>query len=297
MIINSSQLVLQVQKLGALSSNQAGLVPSDIYFYANLMASDLVADILKTREEYLIFKDSIPVTVGNDTYRIPYRSLGGTVRHLWFEDSSGNRTKLDPAFEENIESYSAADTDTPSRFYIFGNSIVLLPKPNVIGNLFVAYPFRPNQLVDSATTTTITLVNSPTSFNVTNAAALGTGSVILDIIDARSGNGIIAYDQPATISANTLTFSNALPTAAVGNYVALANQAPVFMAPEETHPYLLELTVLRVEQLRGNDSRAKNSIQRVQQAKATCESLLDQRVVSKPHPAGGGNPLAPQRWW
>lgn len=296
MIITTAQIVLQCQKLGTLSANQAGLTTSDILFYANLIAADVTAEILKTREEYLIYEDSISVVAGTANYRVPYRSMGGTIRHLWFEDASGSRTRLNPRFEENIEDFTTTDASAPSGFYMFGNFIVLLPTPNIIGNLIVTYPFRPNLLVDSSTTTSITVVTSPTSMNVSNASALGSGSVILDVIDHRSGNGIVAYDQPATISGSTLTFTNAIATAAVGNYVARTNESPVYMAPEETHTLLLESTVLRIEELRGNTSRMKASTARVAQAQQTCRDLLNRRVVSKPHPTGGGNPLQPRRW-
>ena len=65
MIITTAQIVLQCQKLGALSSNQAGLLDSDVLFYANLIAADVLVEILRTREEYLIFRDRLLVTAGN----------------------------------------------------------------------------------------------------------------------------------------------------------------------------------------------------------------------------------------
>lgn len=297
MIITTSIIVTQCKKLGALSSNQAGLTNDDFLTYANLAMDELLADIMAVREDYILFVDAIPVTAGNDTYRIPYRAIASTARHVWFVDSGGSRRKLGAKYPENIEDYAvAAQSDTPDGVFVMGNSLVLLPVPDLPGTLEVMYPFNPNQLVDSTTTTTITAVNTLTNTITLNSApsALVTGA--FDIIDHLSGNGIIYYDIQGTVTGSQIIFNQAVPRIAVGNYVALAGQAPVPMIPEVAHPLLLEMTVLRIEILRGNANRIKVQQTKVDGMHKTLIALIGQsRIVSKAHPVGGGNPMLPMR--
>ena len=298
MIITTSNLVAMCSKMAALSSNQANLATSDFLNFANLIQQNLAAEILAAREEYLIFQDSVPVSASVATLRIPYRALNGVVRHLWFEDSAvpTNRWRLWAKEIENIEDYSTTVTGNPDSFYVMGSNIVLLPLPVAAGTLQINYPFRPNQLVDSTTCTTVSTVTQTTrtSMTVPNVPTNFVSGGTYDIIDNLSGNGIIYYDQTAFISGNLMTFSNSLPNIAVGQWVAQANQSPVPMLPEEAHPLLLESTIMRIEIIRGNAQRIKNSAALIQDARRAFDLLLDNRIISKAHSVGGNNPFMPE---
>jgi hypothetical protein len=65
------------------------------------------------------------------------------------------------------------------------------------------------------------------------------------------------------------------------------------MLPEEAHPLLLESTVLRVEMIRGNPNRIKNSAALVQDNRKAFDQLLANRIISKAHPTGGMSPHLP----
>lgn len=296
MILTSTTLCLACSKFAALSSNQANLSTADFLQIANLIVSSLTSQILSAREEYLIYQESLPVVAGTDSYRIPYRAVNSEVRHLWFEDNDLNRTRIYRKQMEDIEDYSSTSSGPPTGFYVMGNHIKLLPSPSIAGTLHIAYPFRPNLLVDTVGTQTV-LTKSTSSLTVANMPTTFTNGALYDIIDHSSGNGIVYYDLVGSISGTTLSFPTAIPNAAVGNYIALANQSPVPMIPEEGHSLLLEMAVLRVEMIRGNTARVKNSSSMVQDARKSWEGLLENRIVSKAHVAGSGGAQFPLRPW
>lgn len=283
-------------KLAALSSNQAGLVSADFLSFANLVIMVLTSELLAAREEFLIYSESIPIPAGASSVRIPYRAVNGELRHLWYEDGTGNRTRLWAQAIEDMENYQTTSTGAPTGFYIMGNQVVLLPTPNGTGSLVVAYPFRPSQLVDASTTQSITVTGSM-SVTVPNIPINFVSGGLFDIIDHTSGNGIVYYDLVGTITGNTITFPIVIPNVSVGNYIAQAGQSPVPMIPEEGHGLLLETTVMRLEMIRGNAARVKNSGQIIADARKAWDMLLMNRVVSKAKPAGGGSQQFPVRPW
>lgn len=296
MIIQTNQIVQLCSKLAALSSNQAGLSTSDFLNFSNLVMMALTAEILGAREEFLIYQDTIALTAKTATVRIPYRAINGLVRHVWFEDGTGSRQRLYGVDIESIEDYTSSAVGIPDRFYVLGNTLVLLPTPIASGNLLIAYPFRPNQLVDSTTTQTVASV-ATNSITVSNVPSNFISGIPYDIIDHTSGNGIIYYDQIGSITGSTITFANPIPLSQVGNFIAQANQSPVPMLPEEAHPLLLENTVMRVEMVRGNTARIKNSSVIVTDARKALEALLNNRIVSRAHIAGNGGAQFPVRPW
>jgi hypothetical protein len=296
MIVNSTQIVALCSKLGALSSSQANLQASDFLAFSNLVISTLVGEVLGAREEYLVFQDVLPVTAGQTSYRIPYRAVNGEVRHLWFEDGSGSRFRLYAKAIEDMENYLTTSTGYPDGFYVMGNNIELMPPPNVNGTLVMAYPFRPNLLVDATTTQSVIAVDKVNNIvTVPNIPPNFINGALYDLIDHLSGNGIVHYDLVGSISGNTISFPTPIPDVAVGNYIAQAGQSPVPMIPEEGHPLLLEMTVLRTEMVRGNQARVKNSSAIIQDARKSWEALLNNRIVSKAHPAGSGGAQYPLR--
>lgn len=295
MLISSTSIIQMCSKLAALSSNQAGLASLDFLNLANLVMMVLTSELLAAREEYLIYSESLPVTAGDATIRIPYRAVNGEIRHLWFEDGTGTRTRLWGQAIEDMEDYQTGVLGSPRGFYVMGNQIVLLPTPDTNGSLVVAYPFRPSTLVDSSTTQTITGIASNV-VTLPNMPANFVSGALYDIIDHTSGNGIVYYDLVGTISGSTITFPIPVsPNASIGNFIALASQSPIPMLPEEGHGLLLETTVLRLEMIRGNAARIKNSSAVVADARKAWDMLLLNRVVSKAAPAGSGGPQFPMR--
>jgi len=294
MILTSTQLVTLASQWAALSSNQANLASSDFLTIANIITSTLTAECLAAREEYLLYEEKDAVTAGIAQYRIPYRSVNGEIRHLWYEDLEGNRYRLFGMAVEDIENYQALTTGTPGGFYVMGNTVNLLPTPSTNGNLVFIYPFRPSTLVAQVGTQAIISTGS-TSVTVSNMPVGFTNGALYDIIDHLSGNGIVYYDLVGSISGTTVSFTQSIPNVAVGNYIALAQQSPVPMLPEEGHPLLLETLIMRLEMIRGNTARIKNSSAMVQDARKQWDALLANRVVSKAHTAGSGGPQYPVR--
>lgn len=296
MILTSTQLAQLASKWAALSSNQANLSTEDFLTVTNLIVSTLTAECLTAREEFLLYEEKTAVTPGTNQYRIPYRAVNGEIRHIWFEDATGNRTRLYGYEVEDIENFAVNTQGAPGGFFVMGNTVNLLPIPNVQGNLVFVYPFRPNMLTDQVNTQAV-LTTATSSVTVANMPTTFTNGALYDIIDHLSGNGIVYYDLVGSVSGTTVSFAIPIPLVAVGNWIALAGTSPVPMLPEEGHPLLLETTIMRLEMIRGNTARVKNSSAMVQDARKQWDALLNNRVVSKAHTAGGGGPQRPLRPW
>lgn len=293
-MLNSNSIVQMCAKIAALSSNQANLQAADFLSFADLVVDTLCAEIMSSREEFLIYQEPIAVAANQSTVRIPYRALNGIVRYLWWEDGTGQRSRMWAKALEDIENYNTFTSfGTPIGFYLQGNSIILLPTPNIAGTLQVAYPFRPNDLTDVSNTQQIITINGITA-TVANIPSTWVNGGLYDIIDNRSGNGIIAYDLVGSISGSTISFNQSLAVASPGQYIAPAGTTPIPMLPEEAHNLLLEMTVLRIEVIRGNPQRVKNSASLVQDARKGFDHLLSNRVIGKPHATGGGSPHLPR---
>jgi len=292
-MLTTSTIVQLCAKTAALSSNQAGLTTADFLALGDLVVSTLASEIMAAREEHLIFSETIPVTIGNPMVRIPYRALNGIVRHLWYEDGSGSRQRLWPRSIEQMDDYSVNSSGSPDSFYVMGNYLAMLPTPDRNGNLIVAYPFRPSSLTDASNAQQISAIVGNT-ITVPNIPASWVSGAQFDVIDHKAGNAILGYDLIGSISASTITFPRVVPNMQIGNFIAPAGFTPVPMLPEEAHNLLLEQIVLRIEIIRGNAQRIKNSASIVQDARRAFDGLLANRIISKPHAAGGTSPHLPR---
>ena len=305
-IYSATQFLIQVKQKAAITQGTVGLQDSDILNIATRrLQIDVVNEILDKKEEYLLQLATVPLVASQDYYRIPYRSIASTIRHIFYVDTNQTmRFPLNRIYHEDLESFPPnLNYSIPRCFLLEASQVRIVPSvgPTPSGNLYIEYFFRPNQIISDIYCRQITAINGQTVTFASMPSQLSSVTSY-DIINNVSGNEIIQFDVAGTASGNTITFSTALGSnVAVGQWVAPATQSPVPMIPEEYQELLIAYTVLDIQQLRGNTTGIQVAQQDVQMIKAAVSNLSMNRVQSKPELVIPRNPLANgqmggQRW-
>lgn len=178
-------------------------------------------------------------TAGTASYRLYTRSLHGAAAVVQMVDNTGAVQRLEKWVETTLAGFNPTTQGTPRAYLWRSNSLVFYPTPDSASYSYrLVYPRRPNKLVSSATTV-VGIVSSKTSTTVTltaNAPATFTTSTALDFIQGRPPFDSLADDKtPTNVSGSTLTFAaGVIPSDLVaGDYVCLAEEAPVLQMPPE----------------------------------------------------------------
>lgn len=197
--------------------------------------------ILSLREEYYVTSETQIVTKSVASYPIPYRAQGLSLREVKLLD--GN--KLKDLYRIEPTAITDISEGTPVAFYPEAQDVVLYPTPNsTTGLLKLSYFLTPNVPVLLSQCAQITSIDRDTGI----ITATGPSSWVItnkyDFISAKNGHKTISADQVASaVSPTSLTFPSIPATLAVGDYIALAGQAPFFQCPDSVFQYLVQLTV------------------------------------------------------
>lgn len=273
----STDLIARVKRRGIIPAAQATWLDADFLETADEEILSFILPLLrKVREDYYLQSTDFTIVAGSE-YRIPPRALGGALRDLQLLTSSSEvkhppRITIDELDDEAVGAWGA---------YFFGGVIRLLEvEPSDYPTLRMVYYLRPSSLVDpsavgvvqsfNATAKTITLVSAPAAF---------TGITSWDIVRAKPGFDMLAFDKAGTIAGTTITYSTALPAdLEVGDYVCLPEQTPVPQIPAEFVSLLVERMVFRFAQGQGDTEAAQLAGAVVSRLESDAVSLIQQRL-------------------
>jgi hypothetical protein len=218
---------------------------------ANSALPGITKRLRKVRQGYFFVQRDTAFTSGTAAYRVPTRSMHGAVSLVQRLDSSSVLHHLKRWTENELAGRDMTLTGTPEAFLFRGNSVVYWPIPDAnAGSMRFTYPRRPNQLVAVATVGVVT----GSSLNISNQASITisvnystlsmTTSTPLDVIQAAPPFDSLADDvTPVSIASNSALFAagavSTLP--AVGDYVCLAQQAPVLQLPVEAFAVVAQM--------------------------------------------------------
>ena len=299
MIFLTDQMLIHIKQKAGITAGTVGLTDADILNIATRrLQIDIANEILDKKEEYLLTGQAIPLVANQDYYRIPYRSLGSTIRHIYYVSGNGTaRFPLNRMYHEDLESVPPSlNYSEPRAFLLEGSNIRLIPSvgSTANGTIYIEYFFRPNQLVSTIycrQIASLDIVNQIATFT-SMPSQLASGTTF-DIINHISGNEVIQFDVTGTVTSNTITFTTPLSNfISVGNWVALAQQSPVPNIPEEFQQLLLAYTVLDIEQIRGSQSGIQVAQQDIMALRKAVSDLTRNRVQSKPELVIPRNPIA-----
>jgi hypothetical protein len=251
----------------------------------------LVPSILQNKDEYLVYKDSIPVVPGNSIYPIPPRAIGNKLREVNYSDDGRNEYNMTQvAVDDKMNNaYIQQSGFFANQFYVEGSDIVLHPNSfSFSGYLIMYYYLRPNYLVKDEkvayiksidrTAGTITLNTVPSTYNT---------GLLFDFINCDSPNDILKIDVPV-ISINTVTKtitldpSNIPSDLGIEDYVAIAGESCVPNVPTELHPMLAQRVAMRALEALGDTQGLQNAKMKLDEMEAKSNILLNSRIEGSP---------------
>lgn len=244
----ADRLLEGVKRRVTLPSNEVLINDEDILALADdVIKIELVPLLMSLRQDYFVVRSNTLTVSGTSDYDIPYRAIGRTLRDLKLRDSGGLVRDLALLALEDEHLFPVGVS--PHSFYFRGDKIVLVPTPQSSGLILdIWWDMPPSELVKLDQVGVVTGVADP-SVTVTTAPSTLMPGVACDFVQAKSGNSVLAFDKTITnVAGTTVTFTvGDVPTSlAVGDYVCMAQKAPVIMLPDECYPYIETLTAKRV---------------------------------------------------
>lgn len=277
----TSEFLASVRRLAHVPSADTTFTDNDLLAFANEeMQIGVVPQILSVREGFYMAPPlDMAIVQGQDTYSFPSRTIGGRIANISLVN--GNyvyqyaRTEVGQLLSTNIspESFYA--------FYLQGNSFVLIPIPS-FGTLRIRYYRRPNQLVVPTDCAQITAI-SPTSLTVASIPTTWAATNLVDILQANPGFDSLGTDLAITsINSNIINFDSLPNGIAVGDWVALAETAPVIQMPLEFQPLLEQRVVIKVLEAQGYLPKAQFAQQKLSEMEKAVFTLINPRVDQNP---------------
>lgn len=278
----SDRLLEGVKRRAIVPSSQPLFDDNDLLALGDDVIEELMVPILKAaRQDFFVTTDEVAVVSGTRLYDIPYRAVGRTLRDLKLLNGGGYVRSLPKIAIEHEHLFQTSGGNVMG-FYFKGDKIALVPVPTASGfTLERWYELAPSRLVK---TTDAAVVSGITATDVTVSVApdtITTGTVI-DFIQARSGNSILAMDKTVTnVAGNVYTFATGdIPsTLAVGDYVSVAMTTPVIQFPNECYPLLETATTRRalaaLGDFEGADVLAKDESEETKRLRALLEPRIE----------------------
>jgi hypothetical protein len=252
----------------------------------------LIPSLLKVRDEYLVYKELIPIVYGQANYAIPSRAIGNKLRELSYSDNGTNEFNMTQIDLDNKTSsvYVSQNSPYASQFYVQGSEIILFPENNNLnGFLMMYYYIRPNYLVKEASVATIKTIDRVNGIITLNSLpSTYVTSNTYDFVNSESPNNIVSIEVPITAINNvtktiTLDATNIPNSLKVNDYMAISGESCIPNVPTELHSILAQRVALRVLEALGDTQGLTNAQVKLNEMENSLASLLDSRVEGSTH--------------
>ena len=286
----TTTLILDAIKRGVtIPANQVRFTDADLLKFADEETESLLLPMITSiRQEFLVKSKTQTCTANIQKYKIPYRAIGRTLRDLKLARTSDTTFIKTLAYvsPEDASVYTTTMSGEPFGFTVEGDYVKLLPTPlSADLSIVFYYLLKPSYLVATTSAGAITAINTSTGVvTIGTAVTAFTSGASMDLVDGKSGCGVLAEDIVNTnVSSTSITFTPAdLPTGlAVGDYVTLSNQSPVFQMPDELHQSLVQAVICRVLEALGDTQLLTISGARLEKMLDVAQQLLTPRVESE----------------
>ncbi len=234
----TSDLIEALKIKGSFPTSDDLFKNSDfLIIFNHVMQTEIINVMMLLSEEFFLLTKDYTITPGKK-YRIPSRAIGAKVRDLQRVDENNNYTSINHLLEEDRPSNNTG-------FYVVRNSIEL-SEDITSPILRMKYFARPNKLVLPTAAGQITAVDTANNqVTVSAIPATMTTGVLIDFIQGKNPYDLLDYDREITnVSGTTITFSSLPDDLVIGDWVALAEESPVAMVPEEVQPVLVQAALV-----------------------------------------------------
>lgn len=278
---STTALLASIKRRGMIPTTDEALSTSDFLAIATEELQSYITELLvSVREEYGISDYDQTTTVGEDTYGLPPRAAGDSLRQVLLSDGAGNYYPLS-RIEPNRR-YDYSSSGEPSGFVVEDHSVILVPSPSTATTLRMKYFRQASALVVTSAVATVSSINGARTVVTTSSTipATFTSGVSLDVVDNLPGFRCLTIDAATTgtVSGTTITFSSALPdTVTAGDYVCLAGESPVPQIPVSLHPLLAQRTAQKCLEALG-DKRSRDAKEICDEMRRSAITLLTPRT-------------------
>lgn len=294
-MLTSTKLLKSIKTRCMVPVSQISFSDEDLLDFANEeMLIGLVPTILQMKDEYLVYKQNVPLEIGKPNYTIPERALGSKLREVSYSDGSNEfeMTQVNPD-EKYIGIGLSRQFGFMRQFYVQGSDIIPYPEIKsgdlVSGSLNMYYYMRPNNLVKDASVGVIKSINRLTGEIVlSNIPSTYSADVNYDFIRIRSPHSIIKIDvTPISVNATTKTITVALSDIPAeleaGDYMPIAGESCIPNVPTELHAILAQRVACRILEAIGDSTALQNAMQKLQEMEGKAGVILDNRVEGSVH--------------
>lgn len=289
MAITTTLLLDAIKRGVTIPSNQVRFSDSDFLKFADEETEATILPMLTSiRQEFLVKTKTTACVASTAKYKIPYRAVGRTLRDLKLARTSDTTFIKTLAYvsPEDANVYTTTMSGEPFGFTVEGDYVKLLPTPLSSDlSIIFYYLLKPSYLVATTSAGLITAVDTVTGIvTISTAVSAFTTGATMDLVDGKSGCGVLAEDIVNTnVSSTAVTFAAAnLPTGlAVGDYVTLSNQTPVVQLPDELHQSLVQAVICRILEALGDAEMYAIAQGKLEKKLEAAQQLLTPRVESE----------------
>lgn len=272
------------------------------------MQATVVPLVMSCRSEFFVIDvDQVVTTISGQSVSIqvpmPYRAIGGILRDVNWVDDQANYYNIP---QLSLDDLHAKQTG----FFVKGDYIQIFNQQGYwpYSKLRLTYFLRPNRLASYTTGTYaaayVTSIDSTTQVHariVTSSAlpATFTTGLKYDFVKASPPFTTLAFDQTASVSGTTMTFTGGVPAnLSVGDFICLAEESPVPQIPVEFHPFLTQRAVVKVLEALNDREGMATAQAKAQEMQQAVIDLAAHRVKGEPKRfANRSSPFRRQRRW
>jgi hypothetical protein len=276
MAFTTTELIAKVKLWGTIPSAQPAFTNTQILdIMTDELWTTIAPFIINCREEYYVTTVDHDITTATDqTFDIPSRTVSGTLRDVKLVNSQGDESdmpRINPEYSDTI-AYG---------FFIRDNKLQLLKSEDYSDySLRLFYYRRPSALVQTSACAQVTSVGS-TTFEVSSIPSTMASGETVDIVQANPPFGTLAQDITATWSGTTVTPSTMPSGLAVGDWMCKDQESCIAQIPLEVIPYLVQSTVVKVQEILGDQGNLRRAQEKLEQLKESALSILSPRVTGE----------------
>lgn len=281
---DNDELLADIRDRGNLPGADLRFSASRLLSSASIELRDVILPLLvETQTDRAVHVALLTLVSGQSEYRLPARAAAGRWQSMALQVPGGGLMPLHQLGAEEYARQSLTQQGQPARFFVRDYRVVLVPTPNAALVLRVPYYQRPGTLTLTAAAGVVASISGNAVTLAAAPPATFTSTASYDVVRGTPGFESLAVDRSATVVGNVLTFAAALPSdVAVGDYVALAGQAPVAQCPVEVRGLLAVRAARRALKAVNEAQQASMLDADVEELTAVARTLLAPRVDEEP---------------